>query len=86
MFGQVLGCDKGFLVTTEFFWFCVALGVPYVATWLASLMQFLGRDIVFPCRDIVFPCRDNVLLPCQTMSRPRWSRQEISCFNRFGLG
>ena len=61
MFGQVLGHDKGFLVVTEFFWFCVATGVPYVVTWLSGLRQLLGRDIVFPCCDIVLLlCRDNV--------------------------
>ena len=47
MFGQVLGHDKGFLVATKFFWFCVVAGVPYVATWLSGLMQLLGHDIVF---------------------------------------
>ena len=47
MFGEVLGRDKGFLVATEFFWFCVTTGVPCVTTWLSGLIQLLGRDIVF---------------------------------------
>ena len=53
MFGQVLDCNKGFLVATEYFFFFVTIGVPCVATWLSGLMQLLGRDIVFPCRDSV---------------------------------
>ena len=62
MFGQVLGCDKGFLVATEFFWFCVAIGVPCVATWLSRLRQLLGRNVVFPCRDsVLLLCHDNVM-------------------------
>ena len=53
MFGQVLGRDKGSLVT-QLLWFCVATGVPCVTTWFSSFMQPLGRDIAFPCRDNVF--------------------------------
>ena len=74
MFGQVLGHDMGFLVATEFFWFCVATGVPCVATWLLGFMQLLGRDIVFPCRDsVLFLYHDNVVTEV-SLSRPRWSR------------
>ena len=71
MFGQVLCHDKGFLVVTEFFWFCVATGVPCVATWLLGLRQLLGQDIVFPCRDsVLLLCRDNVTTEA-TLSRKR---------------
>ena len=54
MFGQVLGCDKGFLIATKFFWFRVVTGVPCVVTWFSGFMQFLGRDIALSCRDSVF--------------------------------
>ena len=68
MFGQVLGRDEGFLVAIEILWFCVATGVPCVATWLLGLMQLLGHDIVFPCRDsVLILYRDNVTIevPCR---------------------
>ena len=73
MFGQVLGHDRGFLVATRFFWFYVATGVPCVATWLSSLMELLGRNIVFPCRDsFLLLYRDNVAIEV-SLSRPRRS-------------
>ena len=49
-------------------------------------MQLLGHDIVFPCRDsVLLLCRDNVVTEV-SLSRPRRSRQEVRCCNRFGLG
>ena len=76
MFGPILGQDRGFLVMTEFFWFCVV-------TWLSGLMQLLGRDIVFPCRDsVLLLFRDNVTIEF-SLSRPRWSQQEVRCCNLY---
>ena len=87
MFGQVLGYNRGFLVTTGFFWFYVVIGVPCVATWLSSLMQLLGRNIVFPCHDsVLLLCCDNVAIEV-SLSRPRRSLQEVRCCNlRVAIG
>ena len=45
------------------------------------------------CRDIIVPCRDNALILYRdnvvievSMSRSRWSLQEVRCYNGFGLG
>ena len=51
------GSPQGFLGHDKVFWFCVATGVPCVATWFSGFMQF-------PCHDIVLPFHDNVLLLC----------------------
>ena len=46
----------------------------------------LGRNIVFSCRDsALLLYRDDVATKV-SMSRPRWSRQEFKCCNKFGLG
>ena len=60
MLGQVLGHDRGFLITIEFLVLCRER-VPYVTAWFSGYRQLLGRDIVFPCRDSAFlssRCRD----------------------------
>ena len=87
MFGQVLGRDKGFLVAIEFFWFCVATGVPCAAAWLSGLMQLQGRDIVFPCRDsVVLLCRDRGFPVATEMVTTRGKVLQPSYCNKFGLG
>ena len=51
-----------------------------------GFMQLLCRDIVLPCGDIaLLLCRDNVKIKV-FLSQPRRSRQEVRCYNGFGLG
>ena len=66
--------------------FCVTIGVLCITTWFSSFIQFPCHDIVLPFHDNVFLLyRDNVATEV-SLSLPRWSRQEVMCFNRFGLG
>ena len=53
-------------------------GFPCVETWFLGFMQLLCHD------SVLLLCRDNVMTEV-SLSRPRWSQQEVRCWNRFGL-